>query len=473
MLYLMTFIIPYVFAGNCYIHNSPGMSQDYLKSILQTTACPANVQELKALFNKDKMKAIPAMVANRGFHNPEAGSFSIFESVQGYSELMKRNILPEHLYFGHFTTIEGDSVILDQENSKNKLLIELMAYDFRSNVYNFYELIGGDTGPKWFYRGNSFDIFEDNKFLKISNPSRFGNKLRCSACHSSGGPIMKEMAFPHNDWWTNKDKLLFGTNRPSDELNGYMKHFVDASVFSNNVVKGIRLLEKKKIWVNRSMREKLRPLFCSTEINLVSDNKKGIDISISSAVFVDPLLFPETTLKMNRPFYESALRSLGSRFPENGFIDSAHAFLAPRKSEQTTYQVEVLLKDRIVDEEFALDVLSVDFENPLFSELRCSLLRFVPESGNWKEEFINNLVEARFPDANNFLINNAKEHKQRAAQYIKDKISSWKAQVNVKKEIIKLNDLRLSVFKDDISKNPRGQILEPGFRVIFPIITAP
>lgn len=33
----------------------------------------------------------------------------------------------------------------------------------------------------------------------------------------------------------------------------------------------------------------------------------------------------------------------------------------------------------------------------------------------------------------------------------------------------KLIEARVAVYNAEISKNPRGQILEPGFRVIFPI----
>jgi hypothetical protein len=33
--------------------------------------------------------------------------------------------------------------------------------------------------------------------------------------------------------------------------------------------------------------------------------------------------------------------------------------------------------------------------------------------------------------------------------------------------------VRKAAFASEISKNPRGQILEPGFRVIFPVPAAP
>ena len=53
-------------------------------------------------------------------------------------------------------------------------------------------------------------------------------------------------------------------------------------------------------------------------------------------------------------------------------------------------------------------------------------------------------------------------------KYLSKRESSWMTQVGVTCELQALNDLRNSVLDDEISQNPRGQILEPGFRIIFP-----
>ena len=70
----------------------------------------------------------------------------------------------------------------------------------------------------------------------------------------------------------------------------------------------------------------------------------------------------------------------------------------------------------------------------------------------------------------NLKIENANEHQQEAFNYLQGKQASWQDQNTITEEIISLNMLRKSVKNDDISKNPLGQILEPGFRVIFPTI---
>lgn len=64
-------------------------------------------------------------------------------------------------------------------------------------------------------------------------------------------------------------------------------------------------------------------------------------------------------------------------------------------------------------------------------------------------------------------VENKEIHREKAIAYLIEKQKEWLKQENILKELIMLNQLRTSVFEDDISKNPKGQILEPGFRVIF------
>ncbi|WPU63154.1 hypothetical protein [Peredibacter starrii] len=453
---------------------------DLLAMVVENAkACPQNVREFKSLLAADGITTRPAMVANRGAHNPKEGSFSIFESAIGFSKGLNIKVNPEFLYFGHFTGLNSQKeILLDQESVPGKLLIEAIAFDFKKNVYNFYELVGTSNGPQWFYRGDSFDAYEDNKFLKIGERPQFGTKMRCSACHNSGGPIMKELAFPHNDWWNKRTGLPFAPNKLSEEMKQYLSQFIDASEFSQNVKRGLLLVENKRISKRRSLQEQLRPLFCSTEINLVSDVKPlsspvGV-IDVSSEVFVDPLLAPKGVLRMEKRLYLTALQVLGFRFPETILQDAGHAFLAPVRSEVNQLQVQQLIAEKVISEEFAVDILSVDFKNPLFSKKRCELLKLVPENSSWEEGFKKNLyginTEISLKLAYDLETQNKEEHRKIATQYLITKQAFWKDQKQVIDEMRQLNVLRQSVFDDEISKNPRGQILEPGFRVIFPVL---
>ena len=488
-----TIVILFIFASaigaqaTCVVRNSNGqpasLQSDSLFSILQNSiACPENVQSLKATLSQSGLVTQPYMVANRGIHNPAFGSFSFFEQVSGTSPLLSSPIEDGEFFFGHFTTAENNQVIADQEPSKGKLLIELIAWDRIKNLFNFYELIGTGKGAQWFYRGDSEDILADNALLYL-NPQgpKFGSTLRCSACHSSGGPIMKEMAFPHNDWWTKARPLTFAPNAVSSEIANWMQKLGNADDFSKSVKVGISRLEESAQYQNLkkrfSLQATLRPLFCETEINLESDltplEQVSTAIQIPSASIVNPFL-AKGSLAIDSSAYLKLLSSMGMQFPETNRQDADHAWLTPVKGYSDLVAIQTLIKKGIVTEEFVADVLAVDFENPLFSSKRCGLIQLIPPEG--LANFPDRLKSSTLPGANELYENLTNPlltqsfHVQKAQSLLvqtQSELSTANGQARIFKKLL---DSRHAVFSSEISKNPRGQILEPGFRVIFPIV---
>lgn len=467
--------------ANCKILNSDGSlagkKDDVLyQALVESRDCPTNVSFLKNLLLAANAKVQPSMVANRGRHNPELGSFSFFESVTGLAN-------PGEFFFGHFTVAEGKEIILDQNPARGKLLIELIVWDQTKKLFNFYELIGTETGGNWFYRGDSLDALSDNAYLYREEPEgakKFGTIMRCSACHSSGGPIMKELDFPHNDWWTAARPLTFGTNRPSQQVSQWMSELIEARQFADNVKTGIQKLESSATYQNfrqsMSLQERLRPLFCENEINLQSDispNEAGKnEINIPGEFFLNPIL-GFTSLQVSRRSHANLLIANKMRFPETTRGDADHAWLTPVKGYSDLLAIQTLLNAKVIDEEFIFDILMIDFEHPLFSSERCSLLKALPKNtdGDWKLEFMRNLSNIETAAAKKASVylaaSDLSKHKEDIEKYknelrLKADESAW---------FEKLLNVRQDTFKSEISQNPRGQILEPGFRVIFPEAT--
>ena len=404
------------------------LNDAFYRTVHPLPRCPENAPALKSVLGHAGGLIQPAMVANRGFHNPELGSFSFFESVRGLAK-------PGQFFFGHFTSKNpAGEIELDQAFEPGKLLVELLVWDDSKGYYNFYELIGTATGGQWFYRGDSADIFEDNRYLHLNPPSgvaKFGNRLRCSGCHTSGGPIMKELAFPHNDWWRSARPLPLGSGRPSAEVVGWMSDLVDAGEFAANVKAGIDSLEQSRGYRNlkasRRLEERLRPLFCEQEINIESDLGLSGDVTIPTAFERNPLLGSGSVL-MSREQYKQKLIESDLRFPETNLRDADHAWLTPVKGYSDLLAIRSLIEDGVVSREYAESVLKVDEANPAFSRVRCELLRGA--HGLPVVPFVASLPEDAFA---------------------------------------KLLRVRRAVRESEISQNPRGQILEPGFRVIFPV----
>lgn len=460
--------------------------------------CPKEVFMFRQLLKRHQLTLQPTMVANSGFYRQADGSFSIFEIVSGRLSGVDHNkdilIHPGEFFFGHFTTISRDGhLILDQNPYKGSLMIEAIAWDPQNGLFNFYELRGNGKQGLWFYRGNSADIYLDNQFLHRQPDAQhpqFGSRLRCSACHNAGGPIMKELYAPHNDWWVSNHKFNFGGRQPDAVLNEILETLVPADHLAVAVIDGLQKLNHSQIYHQQktiyALQEELRPLFCPLEINFKSDNDTNNNnhavIHIPYEFFIDSRLLPlspddaKQGISIARADYEVVLDAVESRFPQTTFKDADHAWLTPVKALSDKMTIDRLINDGVIDEKFMADVLSIDMTNPLFSQQRCKLLRFLPKdfAPNWRDILMFNLSQSQDIAAQK-LLSNLKNEKQTFIYYQQQAmmmINRCKAKLKdhnrVKAFYLLLAQRRAEIRKSEISANSQGEILEPGFRVIFP-----
>lgn len=466
-------------------------NNDPLAKLLMTGGpCPTNVFEFRARLLAAGAKIKTAFVGNRGFHNPAGGSFSMFEIVSGRLAPNGVEVADGEFFFGHFTGLDGNKLIADQQPRVRALMIELIAFDPQKQLFNFYELRGDGQKGNWFYRGDSLDIQADIKFLhRQPNPNdpQFGARLRCSGCHIAGGPIMKELASPHNDWDTARH-LPLDNMKPDGELARILQGMVDADELAKSVNAGLlKLAGSEKFQQGKkalSLQEQLRPLFCPVELNLESDltplDDKAPQLRVPSAFLVDPRL-AQGSVTIDHAQYDAALVALNAAFPEIRPLrrDGDHGWLTPVKAFSDMLVVESLIKQGLIDQEFVSDVLAVDLTNPVFSRSRCGLLRLVPNqvAPNWKETFqaALNANAKTNPAAQELLSNftdatrNAQFHQARGARLL----TQCQNRLQTKDSVISLSRLlaqrRSEAFASEISKNKQqGEILEPDFRVIFP-----
>ncbi|HYV04826.1 MAG TPA: hypothetical protein VFB82_09580, partial [Blastocatellia bacterium] len=217
-------------------------------------------------------------------------------------------------------------------------------------------------------------------------------------------------------------------------------------------------------------------------LNLESDSQslddKAAQVMIPSGFFVDPRL-ARKDVAINRADYDAALATLKVSFPEISRADGDHGWLTPVKAFSDIQSIESLISEGLIDQEFAIDVLAVDMTNPVFSAARASLLRLLPAtaSADWQKLFKASLkANAKTNPAAQELLTNLTDpartlafHQARAASFL----DRCRKNLETREAVIKLYQLlasrRAEAFASEISKNPRGQILEPGFRVIFPL----
>ncbi|QDQ39215.1 hypothetical protein E3226_001710 [Legionella geestiana] len=485
------FILGWLLFSGChaecvvYQHEHPlaMKNQDAVFELLSLNhECPSNIQSFGKLISSQSLKLQTAMVANRGKNNPGMGSFSFFSSIHG--QLTNGfSIKKGEFFLGFFTKLKGNSIQLSQEPFKNNLLIELIAWDKEKRWYNFYELRGVDgKRARWFYRGNSQDAYLDNQLLyRQENPDKptFGNRMRCSACHNAGGPIMKEIKAPHNDWWQSKKRLVFSPNYPDHEVQELIGTLVESDTFSQLVMRGAGRIDNS-LSMNRfkatlSLQEQLRPLFCTQEINLESDTQSAdsTEVHIPSGFWINPLL-GHVELSIPREQYRFLLFANRMRFPETKLYDADNAWLTPVKGRNDIIAIKKLIADHVISARFSQAVLLIDFKHPVFSSKRCGLMKLLPniQSPDWQKQFLKQLKTSQQPEAHKLLkylsappsvLNKIIDNYQQLLQH------QAKEPAFQQRAFKHLIELRASVYKEELSKNPLGQILEPGFRVIFPV----
>ncbi|MDB5096823.1 MAG: mreB 1 [Cyanobacteria bacterium RYN_339] len=437
------------------------------------------------------------IVANRGHENPKEGSFSWFETYTG--PIPGGTVKDGELYIGFFSERQGDTLQVMQ-GFEPGLMIEIIAWDATKQQYDFWELIGTGKGSEWHFRGDSNDVLADVAAIntKDAHPA-FGTRLRCSGCHTQGGPIMKELAAPNNDWWTDAHrleladmKLKAGTNAqdPANVAAALFHGAKDASDLAGDVKLGINKLmdaRDRRGGDGQSVKQQLRPLFAPMEINLASDAKPFRErtagsVELPSGFFVDERLAGGDlpAIKVPTGAYAGALAAAGSRFApdEANTAETFHAFVVPVRSYIDNRAIDGLEARGLVDPELVADVLAVDFTNPLHSAARAGLIRYVPDHAHDAADLRAQLIAALGPAkgdpaARELLANltdparTAAAHRTRArafaataAKAAPEAIGDWLRMASQR---------RAEVKAAETSKNPRGQILEPGFRVIFPV----
>ena len=125
--------------------------------------------------------------------------------------------------------------------------------------------------------------------------------------------------------------------------------------------------------------------------------------------------------------------------------------------------------------------LKRDLQNPIFSSKRCELLRLVPQefSPRWQSEFLAALKGSDLPQARALYLQLTNPEYTFDDYVSEAKNIAYKIQISLKENqgqrqyFQKMIDSRRAVMESEISENPLGQILEPGFRVIFPQVKQP
>ena len=338
------------------------------------------------------------------------------------------------------------SVFFNSENFPDVQFLEALGWDGSRGRYNYYKLDQQGTPGRlsWKFRNSSVQA-------DLLQPAQRAGT--CLQCHVNGAPVMKELAFPWNNWHSIafnasylKSSWKVGTNSPRIAQN-----LGDAYALETNfIIPAINQFNEKKIdeSVARSSgspvinpngtqqvirgKRLLRSLFDTTEFNLISSNQEVGNLHPFSST---PTSGPFANVQIPNTFFLNAnLISGGTPATQQGLSiaeslrftniaqvqpeeyrqllnrsgvkldgkpgDANFAWFVPEPGQVDNSMVEQLMKRGVVTPEFVAAVMAIDLETPVFSQERKKLLEFIPEQFNFQplQPGTNPLNIKRHPD---------------------------------------------------------------------------
>ena len=326
------------------------------------------------------------------------------------------------------------SVFFDS-NTVQPGFIEAWGWDNKRSRYNYYRLDKEGGTVSWKFRGSSIDAD------KLTQTQR--NKT-CMACHLNGGPVMKELPFPWNNWNSFQSQSLYlrpgGAGHWTIAEGSHLATLEGAESMETDFIlpalkqfngRRIDQLTKKNADGTASIldgKRALRSLFETTEFNAISsDAFSGLHpfqgsapglpsgvVKVPDTFFLNANLFAggkvtqyqglgidqardfASVLVVQPAEYRKLVNDAATKL-NNTLGDSSFAWFVPEASHSDNHMVDRLIINGVITQQFAAAVLAVDVENPVFSLKTPALLQFIPKTFRFNPR-VNDSVATPHPD---------------------------------------------------------------------------
>lgn len=289
-----------------------------------------------------------------------------------------------------FFSLLGSKAGVSQE------FMEVMAFSPKKKGYNYYHLVRG----RWELAGNGADV-------KPGQAAAF----ECAACHTTGGPLMKEQ----QDSWANWHSTWFSMPAPASSdatLKSFFEKKTRADDLETIIAAGTRRHAKarvdRELAAAGGLKGLLKQVMCEVaEPNIVASHSMNSDRhgNISSfpgtvgSVFLHPMLghdfrqrnykdltklaLGDISIQLDGAAYKTALTTVGMEVQTDGgkAKDAMFPMFTPDRGFADNMIVEELVERRILDKEIVADLLMTDFTVPSYSKVRCDLAETAPTAG--------------------------------------------------------------------------------------------
>lgn len=277
--------------------------------------------------------------------------------------------------------------------------MEVISLDPVKRVYNYYQFINNEKDyvpppSTWTWSGDSHSAWQ--------TPSAANG---CFKCHINGGLNMKELTEPWNNWNATAPGVSVNPNNvplalTTDPLFQGLESAATLQSFfqgSHTELFGVFLKESIKGTTVTSVPRMLQRIIENTTMNFASSQTPGSsgsavrlpnDFFLYDSMLRDPSIglsyqFP-TQLGFNGQTYSSYITD--KQFRLVNCKDGTPAYAAPGatffagfvpvRPFEDTDAIRQLIAQKVVSPQFAAAVLMVDFQNPVFSQVRSKLLTY-------------------------------------------------------------------------------------------------
>lgn len=369
-------------AGKCQVTNQltgQAMSADDLaklddpmaKLILTTEGCPLTVSQLA-----EKLRGADTNnCADQGAGKPATGVTTrvIGEGAQESGQAGSYRTVTARDCDGRppFGLLMSGTA---NANGVGQKFLEVITQDKTTGVFDYYSQENG----RWTFFGTSADFVSSGYSCKGGQCTpKIASQTRCAGCHPGGGLNMKELHSPWVFWDVGALPGAPEAIAKSPDVLGSRGSGVDLE--EQRVSPGNLAWVKKRVAILKAKgtQEVLRPLFCTVDMNLQTSGspKEGLT-GVPGDFFVDRS-FRAGQVTVDNAEYKTQLASSGASLPGGG-KDTPFAFIYPERSAQDIFYQAELVTQGVVDTDFVMDVLHVDFTRPAYSTARCDLLKLAP-----------------------------------------------------------------------------------------------
>lgn len=305
----------------------------------------------------------------------------------------------------------GSSAPLSDSTSN---FLQVIAFDEKKQLFNFYERFDAPR-TDYFWAGDSSWARKDKSIGK-----------GCFDCHHNGVPIMKELKVPWNNWGSERSSIANSVVTAQTQNDPPFRDRVGAQELEPSI-KGastnyypnfIRSHINEDFTQITNVPELLRFVIETTTVNLESNNRAPgnpdtfafpNDFWISDTILRGPMIGLDYTIPQSVMFsvanYQNHLKQTDSQLvqctlkgPEKSQCDNPPLFTVPGSTHFAAFTpvpgnedvlmsnllTRVIIGDKLLkllNPKFITAILMVDFQNPILSDKRNSLIQYANAVG--------------------------------------------------------------------------------------------